>query len=199
MYYPPPYPSGLSSAAYFQSDNDNSWMGTNHLYPTNLECGPERNMVRQNLSGEGSTIQHEFHPSRRLDTPDLCLPGFMDSFPPFSTTPPAPEAVVSPSVPGIPATSSDVITEPEGGADWSITYNTEVKREVDVSVVRTLEVGLPISCLTFSKDGKYLAVGFWDKSGTTNIYDVQTGAKTWLVFDEFLVQDHADQPLAPVH
>jgi WD40 repeat protein len=191
MYYPHSYPSETSSAAHFQYDNDNPWMRKRH-HPTNLECGPERKRVRQNLSEERNVIHPaEFHPSRRLASPDICLPSFKDSFPP------PPEAIVSPSVPGSPATSSDIIREPESGADWSITYNTEVKREVDVSVVRPLDLGLSISCLKFSKDGKYLAVGFEDNG--INIYDMQTADKTWLVFDEFLIQDYADQSLTPVH
>jgi WD40 repeat protein len=53
-------------------------------------------------------------------------------------------------------------------------------------------------CLKFSKDGKYLAVGFWN-NGTTNIYDVQTGEKTWLVCDEFIFLGNADQYLMSAH
>jgi len=160
-------------------------MGKRHLYPTNPECGPERKRVRLNLSEERSIIQQGgFNPSRRFATPDLCLPSFKDSFPPFSTASPAPDAIMSPSDPEAPYPLNS-----PSCADWSVTYNTEVKREVDVSVVRTLDLGSGITCLTFSKDGEYLAVGLEDDARTVNIYEMQTGDKTWLVFSGFLVQD----------
>ncbi len=81
----------------------------------------------------------------------------------------------------------DVTSEEESGAGWSITHNSEVKRALDVSLVRSWDVGpeFCIGCLKFSKDGKYLAVGSY--LGTTKIYDVQTGEKIWLVCHEFWV------------
>ena len=49
-------------------------------------------------------------------------------------------------------------------------------------LARALHVkeGLRIFCLKFSKNGKYLTVGF-AKNGVMTIYDVQTGQKSWLV------------------
>jgi hypothetical protein len=178
--YPPSRQPGPSNAVDFQHESfdNNSWSGKRDLHHTDLGCEPERKRSRTNLREEGRNAnqQSEFHP----------LPSFTDPIPPFV----APEAIMSPSIlgsDGSSATSSedDESSDLESGADWSIRYNSDVKREVDVSWVRSLDLGLDICCLTFSKDGKYLAVGFYD-NGTTNIYDVQTGEKTWLVCDVFL-------------
>jgi len=85
-------------------------------------------------------------------------------------------------VPEAPATTSEDgdISEQESEADWSVTYSSGVKRALDVRMVY-LDLGVEAGdlCMKFDKDGKHLAVGFW--GGATNIYDVQTGEKTWLV------------------
>jgi len=95
------------------------------------------------------------------------------------------------SDPEVLSTTPNVISEQLSGAGWDIahngevkrTYNVEIKRAIDVSLVRLLNTGtgFAVRCVNFSKDGKFLAVGFYD-NGKTNIYDVQTGEKTWLVF-----------------
>ena len=194
--FPPSCPPGPSSAVHSQytSNKNNLWLGKRYLRSPDLECEPERKRTRQDLPERRSTNQQ----SESNDSQRLRLPPIEDSFPLFANTSSASEAVMSPSVPGTPATTSEdssVISEPESVADWSITYNTEVERELDVTVVRTLEVER-FHCLRFSKDGKYLAVG--DGNGTT-LYDVETGEKTWLVYNMFLFQDGADQPLVLVY
>jgi hypothetical protein len=72
----------------------------------------------------------------------------------------------------------DVTSEQESGTDWSIKYNTEVKRELDLSFVCSLDMeeGGLVRCVKFSKDGKYLAVGH-DEKAATDIYDAKTGEK----------------------
>ena len=65
-----------------------------------------------------------------------------------------------------------------------------------MSFVRSLDIGPKdsIEDVKFSKDGKYLAVGHgFERKWLTTIYDVQGGEKTWLVCDEFLSPDNADQ------
>jgi WD40 repeat protein len=72
-------------------------------------------------------------------------------------------------------------------AGWSIIYtNSQVPLwALDVSWVRSLEMKpRRTSCTTFSKDGKYLAVGF-EESEVTKIYDVQTGGEFRLVSNGF--------------
>lgn len=74
--------------------------------------------------------------------------------------------------------SARVSSGPETQAD--LTYN-EFEREPDVNLIHSWDVDPQILFLKFSKDGKYLAVGFW-QNGKIDIYDVQTGKKTWLGF-----------------
>ena len=96
--------------------------------------------------------------------------------------------VSSPVSEVLPTTSGDSedTSMQESEADLSIRYNSEVERALDVSLVRSLDVGRDeISCLQFSKDGKYLAVGVY-KDVMTNIYNVETGEKTWYDFHESL-------------
>jgi hypothetical protein len=181
--YPPSCLSGPSNAVY----GCFSQLGKRYPHCADLECEPDQKRARPNLLEESTNEQIRFNPSQWFAAPDLALP---NSFP-LATTPPAPETIMLPSVLESPAAiSEDGNDTPrvESGADWSITYNTEVQREFDVSVVDLLEVGPSIGCLRLSKDGKYLAVGF-NHSGTTNIYDVETGEKTRLVCDDFLFQN----------
>ena len=68
-----------------------------------------------------------------------------------------------------------------------------------MKLVHSLHTGIDresgIGDLKFSQDGKYLVVGFWE-TGMTNVYDVQTGKKTWLVFHVFFVLGYVHQLLS---
>ena len=55
----------------------------------------------------------------------------------------------------------------------SITFNDNVKKELDVEPLHALSSGEPIFCVNFSQDGKRLAAGCRD--GKAYVYDVQTG------------------------
>jgi WD40 repeat protein len=57
--------------------------------------------------------------------------------------------------------------------NWSVTFNSEVEKELDVELAHVLFHGRPIYYVNFSQDGKYLAAGCHD--GKAYIYDVQTG------------------------
>lgn len=67
----------------------------------------------------------------------------------------------------------------EQQTNWSIEYGDQVARAITVKI-HSWDVDPGVFSLKFSSDGKYLAVGS-GKNGATNIYDVHTGKKTWLV------------------
>jgi WD40 repeat protein len=73
--------------------------------------------------------------------------------------------------------ASKLTANPDSGPDerkWSITFNNEVEKELDVGIVHALFHEKSIPCAKFSQDGKYLAAGC--KNGKAYIYDVQTGS-----------------------
>jgi len=174
-FYPTPYPPSPSIVinSQYNCPNNNSSLGKRDPHRTDLECKPERKRARQNLPEEGANEnqQSELHLSQCLDTSSLCLPSFNETTRSVSEV--------------LPTTSEDSadISEQGSEADWSIRYNSEVERALDVSLLRLIgQAG--IDCLQFSKDGKYLAVACWGDKVMTNIYDVETGERTWLVFHE---------------
>jgi hypothetical protein len=175
---PPVPPIAIHSRS--KSFNGNAWLGKRDLHPTDLEFETDRKRARQDLPERRTTNQQsDQYPA----TSSPCLPPLKDSFPPFASTSSASEAVELPTVPEALGTSSedgDVTSEQENGVDWSIRYNTKVKRELDLSFVCSLDLGegTLVRCVKFSKDGKYLAVGQAEKVAT-DIYDVKTGEKTW--------------------
>ena len=183
--YPTFYPPSPSIAINYDCSNNNPLLGKRDRQRTGLECKPERKRARQNLPekrlGRNENQQSELQLSQYLNTSSLRLPPFNE------TTRSGSEAMMSSSVPEfLPSTSedSDDTSEPEN-EEWSIRYNSEIERVLDVSLVCSLDVGPGgINCLQFSKDGEYLAVGFYPNA-MTNIYDVESGEKTWLVFHEF--------------
>jgi len=71
----------------------------------------------------------------------------------------------------VPAWTADPHSGSEGA--WSITFNNEVKKELDVKIAHELFHGKAIMYVKFSQDGKYLAAGCLD--GKAYIYDVETG------------------------
>ena len=58
---------------------------------------------------------------------------------------------------------------------WSITFNDEVEKELDVEIAHVLFHNDMIVGVDFSPDGKYVAAG----GGKAYIYAVQTGTLTW--------------------
>jgi glucose repression regulatory protein TUP1 len=77
----------------------------------------------------------------------------------------------------VPSTSS---VDPDSSTEqrnWSITFNNQVAKELDVEMIRRLSHERPISCVKFSRDGQYLAAGCLD--GKVYIYSVETGTLTW--------------------
>jgi len=176
-FYPTLYPPSPSIAinSQYNCSNHNSSLGKRDPHRTDLECKPERKRARQNLPEEraNENQQSGLHLSQCLDTSSLCPPSFN------KTTRCVSEV--------LPTTSEDGADVSKQGSevDRSIRYNSEVERALDASFLRSIDVGQAvIHCLQFSQDGKYLAVACWGDKGMTNIYDVETGEKTWLVFHE---------------
>ena len=140
--------------------------------PTDLDCGSESKKAP--WCGPQSSQSHAtfsvYPPS--LDVSSL----------PFSTD--SVSRTLQSSSASKPVLMADYpsIEKQEIAPNWSITYNQKVQKAVDVRLVRALHVdqNFRVYCLKFSRDGKYLAVGF-DRNGATTIYDVQTGKKSWLV------------------
>jgi len=169
-FYPTLYPPSPSIAinSQYNWSNNNSSLGKRNPHRTDLE--PERKRARQNLPEEraNENQQSELHLSQYLDTSSLCLPSFNETTRSVSEV--------------LPTTSEDgaEISEQGSEADWSIRYNSEVERALDVGLLRSMDVGqVEVDCLQFSKDGKYLAVACRGDNGMINIYDVETGEKTW--------------------
>ena len=156
--------------------------------PKNLSISPPRPSMHFHC--ESSNDIPSFP---RLTTTNLS--SLEDSLAPSSAS----EGITSPSISESAAASteeSDIAVEPESGANWSIRHYSQVGMDVDM--VPPLHLRSLISCLKLSKDGKYLAVGFYC-NGTTNIYDVETGEKIWSVCDEFLFRGITDRFLVSVH
>ena len=192
------------------SSNISTFYSTNSFTPTSFALGHPAGVqahladltVQGNLFREqgttflaptsfGSSISHSRLPSTR--NPFNSLPRSSVHFQcEPSNDVSAIEGITSPSNSKFCAASTEesyIHAEPESGADWSIRHYSQGR--MDVNVIPPLHVRSPISCLKFSKDGKYLAVGFYC-NGTTNIYDVETGKKTWSVCDQFLFGDITD-------
>jgi general transcriptional corepressor TUP1 len=62
----------------------------------------------------------------------------------------------------------------QGGNDWVVVYNPQVKTNVNINLFHNLEHQSVVCCVKFSKDGKKLATG---SNKAAQIFDVETGKK----------------------
>ena len=150
----------MAIPSQYNSSNDNSLLGKRDLPRTDFESEPKRKRPRRN--------------SRAPITQQSAN----SSIPPLFSVPNDTVSASGLKLSGGDTTLEDIV------ANWSITYNNEVERAFDVRLVRSVDLGVRVSFLKFSKDGKYVAVGF-HRNGSTDIYDVRTGKKTWLVDNFF--------------
>jgi len=72
--------------------------------------------------------------------------------------------------------SAPTVDPGSGPSKCLIKFNNKVEKELDVEITHKSFHGASISCVKFSRDGKYLAAGC--KDGKTYIYDVQGGILT---------------------
>jgi WD40 repeat protein len=91
---------------------------------------------------------------------------------PFANTGPGPSQPTATSI-----SEADVSPTQLGHnhPDWSVEYNHEIQQTVSLHVVKTFTCPAMVFCASFSRDGKYLALGF--HNGEIHIYDMKTGSK----------------------
>ncbi|WWC93597.1 hypothetical protein V866_000432 [Kwoniella sp. B9012] len=67
------------------------------------------------------------------------------------------------------------------GGDWQAMWSSQMRKQLDVALVHTLEHETVVCCVKFSNDGKYLATGC---NRTAQIYDVKSGGRVTTLQDE---------------
>jgi len=79
-----------------------------------------------------------------------------------------------------PMLGPHVLIVPSQG-DWFAAFNPRVapERQLNINLVYTFKYGESPSCVRFSDDGTFLAIG-WDRS--VQIFDIGKGAVTWCDF-----------------
>ena len=76
----------------------------------------------------------------------------------------------------LPKVSASTVDPGSGPREVLIKFNNEIEKELDVEITHTLYHEVPVECVKFSRDGRYLAVGC--VHGRAYIYDVQDGTLT---------------------
>ena len=80
------------------------------------------------------------------------------------------------TLPSPPSTSTAAGVELLPEQSESSKFNSEVEKELNVEIAHTIVHERFISCVNFSRDGKYVATGCFD--GRAYIYDVESGTST---------------------
>ncbi|KAJ8067481.1 hypothetical protein OCU04_004825 [Sclerotinia nivalis] len=69
------------------------------------------------------------------------------------------------------------------GSDWSVTFNPEVPRVLDIDLLHNLQHESVVCSVRFSYDGKYVATG---SNRVAQIFDVNTGQNICILQDELI-------------
>lgn len=107
-----------------------------------------------------------------------------------SVAPPTALAATVPPVPSVPLGQSSISIadmDPDmvprelkkEGSDWTVLFNPNVPRILDINLIHTLEHQSVVCCIRFSHDGEYLATGC---NRVALIFDVKTGKR--LTYDD---------------
>ena len=80
------------------------------------------------------------------------------------------------TLPSSSSTSTDAGVELWPEQSESSNFNSEVEKELNVEIAHTVVHERLISCVNFSRDGKYVATGCFN--GRAYIYDVESGTST---------------------
>nr|ODN98800.1 glucose repression regulatory protein TUP1 [Cryptococcus depauperatus CBS 7855] len=67
------------------------------------------------------------------------------------------------------------------GADWQAMWSSQMRKQLDVTLVHSLEHETVVCCVKFSNDGKYLATGC---NRTAQIYEVKSGGRVTTLQDD---------------
>ncbi|KAG5520232.1 hypothetical protein PMAC_001310 [Pneumocystis sp. 'macacae'] len=67
------------------------------------------------------------------------------------------------------------------GNDWTVLFNPNVSRVLDINLIHTLDHQSVVCCIRFSNDGEYLATGC---NRVALIFDVKTGKRLTVLQDE---------------
>ena len=82
---------------------------------------------------------------------------------------------------------NDSVISPEQKPEpvrWSVVYNPEVNRSLDLQLAHNFKFNAEVYCIKMSPDGQRLAVGLRD-DGKTYINELETGSNIWLVLQPF--------------
>lgn len=63
---------------------------------------------------------------------------------------------------------------------WGVSHNPNIKPSLQIDLVKTFNFTAKVTCVKFSPNGKYLAVGTSVGSGKTFVYDMEKGLEIWL-------------------
>ena len=109
--------------------------------------------------------------------------------PTTSDTPPSSELTQTSTPSETPPTKSvkevadiaNPVTELSHKRKRSITYNSEITKELDITFIHAFEHISSVNAVRFSPDGKLLAVGLTHELGKTLIYNLETKSMIWYV------------------